>query len=471
MGRVVPSLSAVANSENWMRSQQVEEAAILYPEVAEQLYERYGDENFAYDGLIESVGGKKYISNMIFRHAEKNSIHQFLNFETHSAGATNALVTLTLQSNMEYDYPESAPASPFVSTTQFTGFPVYENMIVRFPDGTMSAVGTVAGLSVNVTPMVSGENIPAVATTDNVIITGNFVGESADLNPSRDSQVIWYTNNMSNMNWSYQVNGNAKVERTWLKIEGKYVWWYGAQLDERKRAKNERTMRLLTDVKTTNLTFANTSGNETKITFEGLIPFIDNYGNQFPYDTVTNFDLSDMQNFVTGQLIPNVAAPEYAVWSAAKPTNIKDNFVMDSTKNGGIVYGSFGKDQEQYANFQFNSFSCTGHSFHWKHFDHFDHYETLGAPGQGYEFMFLFIPGNKVTTTVDWNDMTTTKTVPKFMTNYQSYDGYNREWEEIMFGGIDGVITDGKDRRIFGMRSTCGFEGIVGNTYGIGQLA
>lgn len=468
MAITTPSLSQVATQENWYRSYQITESALLAPEVFPDIIQRYGDQNFAIAGLTKKLGGEKYISNMEFRHSEQNFLHEVLQVEAHAAGAANALVTLTIQSGYEYDYPATAPASPYVSTTQTQAVPIYATQIVQFPDGTQGVIQSVnasAG-TFGVYPKVLGQNIPATLTTDVIIILGNQVGEGADQNPSRDTQLIWYFNNMQNSNWTYKITGNARAEKTWVKTDEGFVWYYYAQMKEMERGKNEREFTLLTNVKTTNTTFANVSGNETNISFEGLIPFIESYGNILGYNLVSYITLQDWENFITSYLIPNMAAAEYAVYSAAKVWNYKDQFIRSEVKQGGVVYNAFGGDSEQYVNFGFNSFCSTGHSFHWKHYDAFDYIKGLGATGQPYQYMALGIPMDKTDKTVDWDDMTTTKNLPQFLVNYQkSPDGYNREWEEYMTGGADGVYTNTVDTKQVNARSTFGFEGFAPNRY------
>lgn len=463
-----PSLSTVATQENWYRSYQVTESALLAPEVFPDIIQRYGEQNFAIEGLTKKLGGEKYISNMEFRHSEQNFLHEVLQVGAHGAWGANAVATLTIAAAYDYTFPATAPAVPFVSTTQQTVTPLYAKQIIQFPDGTQAVVQSVTQSTGVFTcyPKVLGENIPATLTTDVIIILGNQVEEGADQNPSRDTQLIWYFNNMQNSNWTYKTTGNARAEKTWVKTDEGFVWYYYAQMNEMKRAKNERETTIVTNVKTTNTTFANVSGNETNISFEGLIPFIESYGNLLSYNLISFITLDDWNNLITTQIMPNVGAAEYAVYSSANVWNYKDQFIRAEMKQGGIIYNAFGGDSEQYVNFGFNSFCTSGHSFHWKHYDLFNHIKLLGAQGQPYQYMALGIPMDKTDQTVDWNDMTATKNVPQFMINYQkSPDGYNREWEEWLYGSADMVHNSTIDTMQVNARSTYGFEGFAPNRY------
>lgn len=472
MAVITPSLSQVATNENWMRSQTYMDSLALEPEVDNRLYEQYGEQNFAVAGLAKTLGGVKYISNLQFRHATENFLHEVIQVGAYGAWGADTQATLTMSSDYHYTYPENEPNHPFVyGGAGTTVYPLYANQIIEFPDGTQAIVNAVTGASFTCYPKVAGEQIPATATTDIITILGNQQGGGADINPSRDTQWIWYYNNMMNSSWSYKMDGNTRAEKTWVEVDGGYVYYFKGQLNEMKRAKNEREMQIVTGQKTTSTAFATSTStvngvsgvsNQTNISFEGLIPFIENYGNIQGYNLISKITLQTWQNLVTTKLIPNMAAAEYMVYSAAKPMNFCSNWIMAEGKNGGITYGAMG-DAKVYDT---RDWETSGHSFHAKHYDVFDYVKLLGAPGHPYEYMMLCIPLDKADQTVDWNDMTETKNLPMFCVNYQQApDGYSREFEEFRTGGVNGVYTTTFDITQVNARSTFGFEGFCPNRY------
>ena len=466
-----PSISKVATNLNWIGSQQVTEALLSMPEVLPELVQRYGKQDFTLDGLSKTMGGVNYISNMNFRHSEENFLHEVLKVEANgNTYAAGALGTYTIASAYTYDYPVDGIVSPYITLpdggSAITTIPLYPKQVIAFPDGTQAIVQSVSGTTFTAYPRATAGVMPQTSTTDIIVILGNQVGEAADMNPSRDSQLIWYFGNMSNMNGSYQISGNARADKMWISTDKGNIWFYYAQMNEAKRLKNEREMRILTDTKTTNTTFADIAGNETSVSFEGLIPFIESYGNQLPYNLISGITLQDFEELVLSQLMPNVAASEYALWSAGQPMSYFSQFVRAEGKNGGIVYAALGNEGDYTVKFDFKSFNILGHTFHAKHYGVFDYKNAMGAVGQPYPYMFLGMPLDKSDKTVNWDDITTSKNTPQFVIHYQkSPDGYKREWEEFMLGGANGVYTEGVDRQTVNYRSTFGFEGFAPNRY------
>jgi len=471
MAYTTPAISQTPTLENWYRSQQVSESLLLAPEVYPDLVKRYGKQDFNMNGLTQKMGGISYIQNLEFRHSEENFLHEVLQFSSHSAGSTNAAVTLTLSSSYDYTFPaDNTVDAPYYSNYQTTVVPVYVNQVLLFPDGTRAIVTAVSGNSVTVYPTKLGTNIPAVATTDVVIIAGNQVGEYATINPSRDTQLIWYFNNLSNMNGSYNISGNARAEKLWIVVDGKDQWFYVAQMNESMRLKNEREVRLLTDTKTTNTTFTelpsgSASAPSTQTSFEGMIPFIESYGNALPYNLVSFLTEQDWEDLSTSQLDPNMGASEYVLYSSSNVMNYNSRWIRSEMKNGAWNYGGTGTAND-WVDFMFNSFSLSGRTFHQKHYDLFVYPKLLGAVGQPYLYMALGIPMDKSDKSVNWDDMSQTKNLPSFVIHYQkSTDGYSRQWEEYFTGGANGVYTEAVDHQQINFQCTFGPEFFAPNRW------
>ena len=475
-GFTTPAISQTPTLENWYRSQQVTESLMLMPEVYPDLVKRYGKQDFSLNGLTDKLGGKSFISNLEFRHSEENFLHEVLQVATNSTTyAAGAKGTYTIASAYDFVFPNPASPAPYVSTVQTTVIPLYVNQIIQFPDGTQCIVSaTNVGSDPNVFecyPRSTTGVCPQTSTTDVIVILGNQVGEYAAINPSRDTQLIWYTNNMSNMNGSYNISGNARGEKLWIQTDKGYVWFYAAQMNEATRLKNEREVRLITDTKTTNTTFANLASSTalqatTSVSFEGMIPFIESYGNLLPYNLISFITEQDFENLVTTQLIPNVAASEYALYSSANVIGYMNRFIRAEMKFGAWEYGGVLGGKNEYVNFDFDRFTCLGHTFNYKHYDLFDYAKLLGANGQPYPYMALGIPLDKSDKSVNWDDMTTTEFLPTFIVHYQkSPDGYSREWEEYMTGGADGVYTEAVDHKQVNYQCTFGFEGFAPNRW------
>lgn len=460
--------SVVATGENWLRSQQYMDSLLLMPEVRPDLIKTYGEQNFAVAGLSKVLGGERFISNMAYRHAEEPFLHQTITVNAQSGASANAAVSFTSVAP-SYSFPEAVPAAPFIATATTvpeTAIPIYNNMVIEFPSGIQAVIQNVdaAAGTFDAYPRVLGTAIPTTLTTDIITIMGNQKGDRSVANPSRDFQPVFYFGNMMNSDWSYSISGNARQEKTWVSTSEGQMWYMVAHLKEMMRAKNEIEVQLMTSQKTTNTVFSNTAAvpqASTSISTEGMIPFIESFGLNLPYNLISYITLQDWENFVTGQLVPNVAAEEYALYCSSNVNNYIDRFIRAEMKMGAVQYAAFNGSQEQCANFGFRWFASSEHIFYKKHAELFDYKPLLGAAGHKYQYMGLGIPLDKTDKTIGWDDMTTTKNLPQFTVNYQT----NRKFYERMLGAMDGVSTTRTDELEYIMNSTYGFEGFAGQRW------
>lgn len=461
--------AVVPNSENWMRSQTLVDSILVEPEVYRNLIKTYGEQNFSIQGMSKILGGERFVSNMAQRHAEDVFLHQSFTVNAHAAWGANAQADFTIGAAFEYDYPEN-PSVPYESTVQTQVIPLYDTMIIEFPNGVTAWVFDVdaAAGTFSCFPQVLGTEIPITLTTDVIIITGNVKGERTAANPSRDSQVTWYFTNMQNSDWSYSMSGNARQEKAWITTDAGEMWYMVGQLKEMQRAKNEIEFQLLTSQPTTNTNIINTIANDTAvikapttISTLGMIPFIQNYGQNLPYNTISYITLQDWENFVTGTLVPNVAAEEYALFCSSAVNNYFDRFIRSEMKMGGVQYAAFNGSEEQSVNFGFRWFASSEHIFYKKHAEAFDYKPVMGAVGHKYSGMAVGAPLDKTDKTLGWDDMSTTKNLPQFLVNYQT----NRKFHERMLGAMDGVSTTRVDELEIIANSTYGIELFAGQRW------
>lgn len=471
---MTPSVSQVAGSHNWLSSQQIDESILLMPEVFPDIIKARGKQDFTIGSISKTMGGVNYVKNMNQRSSEENFIHEVVKVETQSAGSANASQTYTIASAYEYDYPADGIAAPYITLgvggNATTTVPLYVNHVIEFPNGVQAIVTDVTGNQFTAYPRVSGDSMPATTTSDIIIILGNQVGEAATQNPSRDMQLIWNFTNLQNMNGSYEISGTARTEKTWVKTDKGYLWYWYAQEVEKQRLMNEREQMIVTNKKTTNTTFADLDRyTATSASFDGMIPMMESYGNTMTYNLISGITLQDFEDLVLGQLMPQIAGNEYAVYSAGQPLVFVSRFQRAEGKNGGIVYNALGKP-EDYIQYSFNSFNVAGHTFHFKHYGMLDYKNGLGAAGHKYSSMFLGLPLDKTNRSVNWDDVTVSKETPQFVINYlKSEDGYNREWEDFMLGGANGIYTEAVDRISVNYRSTFGLQMFAMNRYFIGS--
>ena len=386
------------------------------------------------------MGGKSIINNMVFRHAEENFLNEVIQFQTYGGGGTGATTLTILASNPDYNYPltSNAPYNTSVTPNPTQAIVPMPNQILMFPDRSTAIVVSTNSSAGTISVFPRGSALPAIASTDVVVILGNQTPESSTYNASRDTQLIWYTNNMANSNGSYTISGNAKQEKIWVKQGGVDKWFMPAQLNERKRLKNEREMLFVTNDFTTNLAYSNastvmlngvTQSNATNISFQGMIPWLSAYSNQFPYNNVSFLTEQLWQDFISLTLVPNYASANYALYASTNVINYNSTWIRSEMKNGAWKYGMQSGDKS-WVNFNFDAFSISGRTFGQKNYDLLDAPKLLGGIPY-FKSYAMGIPMDSSEHTVDWDNMTTTKMLPQFVVHYQE----GREWHEFYTGG------------------------------------
>jgi len=458
---ITPAISQTPTVENWMRSQQLTEAIALQPEVYPELTKRYGKQDYSVSGLTAKLGGESIINNMAFRHAEENFLHEVLQFNTYAGGDNST--TLTVAAAYDYTFPNPAPASPYVSTNTTTAILPMPNQVIMFPNRQKAIVTAVNAGASTITVYIQGAGtLPAIATTDVIVILGNQTPENSKFNGSRDTQWIWYENNMANGNGTYSISGNAKSEKTWIKHKGTDKWFVPANMNEMMRLKNEREMLHIVNDFTTNLTYANatttlldgtTQSNATNISYQGMQPWLTAYSNQFGYNNVSFLNEQLWENFVTLTLVPNYGGLNYALYSSVQVINYNASWIRSEMKNGAWEYGSE-NGGKNWTNFTKNDFTISGRTIGQVPYDLLDATKLLGAIPY-FKSYAIGIPLDTSEHTVGgWDNMSVTKEMPQFVVHYQE----DRKWYELMVGGAPPAANQLVDSVTIGYQWTTGIE-------------
>ena len=426
----VPSMVQAVTSHNWVGSAQLYN--LLKPQYDSKLYKALGDQNMT--GLMNELGGWNPISGIEYMHSEEDWLHEVVKCNADAGGAANATVQLTVAAGYTYTWPSGA-ISPYIVAGSTTSNPVRLQDTIKFPNGVEAQVIAVSGSTFDVTPVVLGEAIPAVLTTDTLIITGNAHQEGTDQPLSQARRINRYVNSMQILKESNKSTGTSLGEEIWVEVEGLngqmgYLYYYKGQHDAYRASRNLREVALITGKKVTNTVLATAQSTLTKT--EGMIPFVQNYGNTTTYNAVTGITKADWQTMTTDQIDKYRGAKENAVYSGIQLRTGIDNFVSIEMKNGGVQYGAFSGGKDQFVNFSFDSFMVQGYTYHLKTYDVFNYKNMLGAAGQTYVQSAVVIPMDKGVHSFGPDDKK--ETVPSIRMNYvsQSKAGgtYSRDWEE-----------------------------------------
>lgn len=239
--------------------------------------------------------------------------------------------------------------------------------------------------------------------------------------------------------FTYAASGSQMGNIGWVKDpETGSLYWYQKGLeDQRKRAKNyhESMATFAVEAANSNLTGSNINGAE------GYVAAVEDRG------IVKNgyvTDMSDIDELVT-ILRKQGGANEYIFFTNTQQEFFVDNMVAASAGNSQASYGVFDNREDMAVNLGFKSFKRGGITFHCKPLP------ILIDPkfgGQTEFYKGFMIPMDSTT------DPKTGINSPLLELNIKGYDnGAMRYMEHWMEGGVNGVYTNGDDKRVFNWRS------------------
>lgn len=237
--------------------------------------------------------------------------------------------------------------------------------------------------------------------------------------------------------FTYNVTGSAMGNIGWVRDNetGSLYWYQKGLNDQRKRAENYHEAMALFGkaAANTNLTTANINGSE------GYVSAIENRG---VINTGYLTDISDLQDISV--ILDKQGAPnEYMLGGNRVQANYFDNMIAGAIAQP--TYGMFDNNADMAPVLGFKSVSVGGRTYHMKPLD------VLIDPqfgGQTDFYKFFMTPSGSVA------DPKTGIQAPTLEFNYKGYpDGSKRYLEHWMEGGVNGVYTNGSDKRTFNWRS------------------
>jgi len=460
-----PNALGVATSHNWLSSVAVYN--ILKPVIDPNITRRWGNQDIT--GMFDMIaGGKNPVAALEFRHYEEDRLHAVVSLDADVVAA--ATFTYTANTASVYaNFPTSA-YSPYLATgTQVDLVPVRVGDTVIFPNDARGTVSAVAGDQITITNDGTG-NLPSAAQDDELIILGVTNGEEGSSPTSLNNSLTVYSNVMQIMADAYKTSGSAMGEQVWVKdpATGKNLWYFKGQADTKKRFENDREVNLVAGKKLAAAS-ATVAADSTKVKTEGLFTFAAAYGNTLNYNIIPGLTKDDFDTLVIDMLDKNAGAVDNTIWSSIKLRQGINNFISPEMKNGGVQYGAFKGGEKQYVNFDFESFTTLGYTFHAKTYQLLNNPTLLGAAGHAYENFGVLVPLSQDMYRV--GEMKEKVTVPSVRMNYVSQTpaggSYSRDMEEWLTGGANGVYTDTTDRMQINFRSHFGFEGFGANRFAI----
>jgi len=419
-------------------------------------------------GLLDYVGLKKETEALQYSHFEEDWIMPKLQVDANGAGAANSPVTLTLSANSQFTLdPAQVDISPYVTTQTKKFVPVQVGNIVlikpfnstgaadTYVEGIVTVVTPSAGTFV-VRPTQQGENIPAVAQDDEIIIVSNAYGEGTGQPLSLSSKVFEIFNQLQIFKMRFTITGTEKSQKIWIeeKFKSGKVTKIGYGLkgeeDTWKRFENYKELGLLLGKNLTGVATANSFPLEQQVSkTKGLIPFILDGGNLVSYNGVPGITLDDFESLLI--ILDKQRGSKDNLLPCGINLSIQiDRILGDRVQNGGWVYGNTSFDEEKSLSMKFSNFKIGEYTFRKKTYDSFNDLQTLGAKGYGFPHEGMVIPMD--------NRMVNGESVPSLRLRYLAD-------RELRVSAKDMFEIDGTDQFHVDYLGHCGFEGFGSNRF------
>ena len=427
-----------------------------------ELYRRYGNQGADVFDLLSSLGYERMADVTLIQHFEENWINQNFKVNSHAAGAAGAAVSLTLN-------PDSL-------TTDNKYYPRV-NDIVTFKNEVQALilsidVTTPSAPVLSVAPLNVLQNIPAVASGEIIIITGNAWSEGSTQPVGRFSGAWKYTNNTQIIKESMGASGTQMTNDTWTKVmDGKNIqgWYRKGLLDIELRQKINIQSVWLTGTPNTNpLVVDNLNAAGAIKTSEGLFPYLNRVGIQYPYTpgTLTVQDYNTIERLMSRQY-----AKRTVLDMMGQDIDIEmEDVLKEYFQFTGIEYttkvvndklfGNTPDGEAMAATIAFQYFGKAGRAHCIKRFEAMNDPQTFGSDGYAYPGRGVLIPLEK------GKDPKTKNSIPSIGMVYKGMGDYSRKAEAWDYGAAGGGQKIGKEhKREWFLRSECSPEFFGGNAF------
>lgn len=435
------------------------------PEVKRELQRLYGWD-LGLGDWMEEKGAMYGIKNRQTFHKEKYAIRQDFSVEAVTLGAATG--TLTVVSGNRVATSETQP--PYIGTGSRTTLPVRAQDIIEFPNRVQALVTEITNATAGtfVVHTVDGSDVPALTTSDKIRVITNAMPESPDSVTSRFTFGQGFTSVLQTIRDTETISDQALATQDWFTNLGSgqnsNMYYSEALIDTYNNHKNSRDLTWLASKQITNTALANVSGQETTMTTEGYIPWLESNANVESY-SAGQFSLDEI-DYMIAKVTKYRGSREYEVWCELTLSRQIDDFLRAETglNNGGVIYSS--TDKQKYIDFGFKSMTRSGITFHFNRLPAFNYDEYLG--GVGYEGMGLMMPVGNESVEVEGSQIK----VPLCELLYQGSDDYDSAgYAEWVHGGFSSGRTNGVANRVYEVQSCIGFRGIGGNRHGIFKVS
>lgn len=477
MPQLIPSAAQIATSHNWISSSSAYDMA--KPTNDPNLYKAFGEQNIT--GLTDILGSRKAVAGLSFRHFEEDRLQQTVKCNAQTAPGNNTAQVLTVASAYTMtSYPSTY--SPYIApsttinapnasgTTTLHGVRVGEG--IMYPNNVRGTVTARTATTFTVTPDVEGAAgaLPAVSTTDELVLLGITNGEGGSSPETLNYRLQVVEGVMQIMAEAAEASGSSMGEQIWVTTEGLNgemgnAWYYKNQRDTYIRFKNQREVAYVSGKKVSS-TSALAVIDATRLKTDGIYTLATSYNGAINYTIASGLSKDKFENLIINTLDKNKGAIENSVWASIRVRQQIDSFVGQEMQAGAVQYNAFKGGKDQAVNFGFNGISMLGYTFQLKTYSLLNDPGSIGA-NVLYANSALVIPLDKQAYIAgEQKEKITTAAISL---NYVKRGDYNRDMEEFLLGGANGVYTNSRDAQSINFRTHFGAEMFGANRFALLQ--
>lgn len=412
---------------------------------------RFDQEKQGIMELVNTLGGMRGVGSYKYGHSEMDWVRKAITVDTGLTGAASGNITLAADDS--YTAPSSANNTFYKNYSDSTKVPVRVNDIIQTASGQNIKVTAVNDSTrVIAVQSIDGANI-TVSAADVLPVITNAYAENTGHEGSLDTDLLQYENFIQIVKDQYEVSGTAAGMVSYVEFDGKQYWYLVGMENTRLLHFFHKENAVLVG----NKIAATASSLNNTATTEGLIPFMENYGNVQDYSGtigLSDFD-AGLQKLTKFRGSNEIAM----VMSQSKLTEVEDMLRgLGGLQNGGINYGM----SANLINLGFKGFERGRYKLNFNTLAAFDDPMGLGAISK-YQDLILGLPIGTTTVSDYGSQEAQTRNLVSLV--YQEVSGeVNGYWEGVEGGALQ-ARTNLVDGMKIGMRTRIGFEGHCPNKF------
>lgn len=451
----IPQLEA-----NFLTSSQLFEIyANLKEDVNPNRINVYGRDQLGFQEVMNTLGQTREIKSNVLSHIEQDWRDSVIRV-TDSYTPAGATATFTVNASYNFSYPPSGQSIYTSAVTAYGVTPRVGDVLdmagihVRVETVTAGATSTFAVVCTQ-----SGEVVPDGLENVEIFKIGRMEAEGGSTPINQETRDVYYQNKLHTIMEGYKSTGTTLLQEGFINTtNGKPYYFEQGILDTRFRFEDAVDSVLFTGKKVTSTNAAFSNINAT----EGLIPFIQNYGNQQGY-TENAFSLSDFKTMSLTLGKFQGSDTNMLILSQSLKGQIDDLLrTSPGLLAGGVSY-------DKMADLGFKELSYYGVNYMFKTIRAFSNPNNFGSADSLYKNMGLVVPMGNTTAFDLGGEKINRPAIELCYANAQG-SGEVNGFGEWITGGRAERPTDDTDTRKINMIKRAAFQAYGPKRYGLFEV-